>query len=111
MYLYEEDVMRDREATALYKDGKITEEEWKRIKRINARKRERKYEQSEKGRETRRKRNVEREDYKEYREKMNAYSREYYRKNREKILEYKKRRYGIKDWNSYCKKRWSSFFY
>lgn len=82
----EEEVIRNSEATILFKEGKITEEELKHIRKVNARMRSRKYEQSEKGKETRKKQR----ERKEYKEKMRIYTHNYYMRNREEIIEKKK---------------------
>ena len=82
MFKYQEEVIPSKDATKLYREGKITEEELLHIRYIN----KLKYSQTEKGLATRKRYTDKKKQEEGFTERNNAYHAEYYRKNREIIL-------------------------
>lgn len=88
MYQYEEDVMSSWEATKLYRQGKLEEEELIRIRKIN----KQKYGKTEKGKIAQQRAYENFKNKENYKEKLKEYRTKYYMKHHDEILKRKRRK-------------------
>ena len=79
------DVPDGRTAYQMYRNGLLTEEEWKETRRINRNRRQRKYMNSQKGKQAVQR--MKEKDPEKYKENHKRYYQTYYQKNRDTLLE------------------------